>query len=97
MWMLASLVSTRTLAPRSKWKVFVHSSDEADGRTERKSMQIIRIIESPLRIRNRSYRAYWTYMTYWLFDYSTQNPASLVVRLDRASRIHQSVSYCVVF
>src|SRR4030095_1013704 len=42
--MFASLVSTRTLAFRSRLKVLVHSSVEPEGRTDRSSIQIITIM-----------------------------------------------------
>src|SRR6266852_3254966 len=42
--MLASLVSTCSLAVRSRLKLFVHSSGEADGRNDRITMQIIKLM-----------------------------------------------------
>src|SRR6185503_3769096 len=42
--MLASLVSMRSLAARSRLKLFVHSSVEADGKTVRSTTQIIQIM-----------------------------------------------------
>src|SRR5882724_11127128 len=48
--MFASLVSMCSLAVRSRLKLFVHSSGEADGRNDRITMQSIQIMNHLLSV-----------------------------------------------